>query len=327
MAGFALTDDPFIGVKGFIYTSGKKMTVSNFQKDLLVAHPEEGTAIFESDVDAGAEQATFYLETYKEIGDGNSIPVAISCQIGSTNYLLCIESNSVILKETELPEEIPEEASEYIFYKRDCDDENVTFESSVERGFCLGCSEDDQCLVLKPYLEDEFDASKAFLLKYSLQESFKINTGKKHPYNFQNIHEDLLVAHPKESAVTFDSVGDVKAENTTFYMNVYSELGPNEGLPVTISCKVDDKNYFLCVDSDSVILKEGELPEVIPANTSELIFYAKAFANGTSSLRFESSSVKDFCIAWNSTDSKVILKQYSENNLDETIKMCLTERD
>ncbi|XP_040282684.1 uncharacterized protein LOC120996649 isoform X2 [Bufo bufo] len=171
MAGFALTDDPFIGVKGFINTSKTKMWVSNFRKYFLVGHPEECTAIFESDVDAGAEQATFYLETYREIGgDGNGIPVAISCQIGSTNYLLCIECNLVILK-------------------------------------------------------------------------------------------------------------------------------------------------------------EDELPAVILTDTSELIFYTKAFANGTSSLRFESSSVKDFCIAWNSKDSKVILKQYSENNLDETIKMSLTERD
>ncbi|XP_040282673.1 uncharacterized protein LOC120996649 isoform X1 [Bufo bufo] len=211
MAGFALTDDPFIGVKGFINTSKTKMWVSNFRKYFLVGHPEECTAIFESDVDAGAEQATFYLETYREIGgDGNGIPVAISCQIGSTNYLLCIECNLVILKETELPEEIPEEASEYIFYKRNSDDKNVTFESSVERGFCLGCNEDDQYLVLKPYLEDEFDASKAFLLKYSSEKYLKEVTGRKHPYHFQNIHKDLLVAHPKESAVTFDSVGDVK---------------------------------------------------------------------------------------------------------------------
>ncbi|KAG9464356.1 hypothetical protein GDO78_020069 [Eleutherodactylus coqui] len=114
-------------------------------------------------------------------------------------------------------------------------------------------------------------------------------------------------------------------------MNIYRELATNDGLPVIFSCKVDNKNYLLCVQNNSVIIKESELPEEIPTETSELIFYVKEFSNGhsafcfESSLKFEPPTEQRFCLAWNKDDpvKKLILKPYYEGRINESINFFI----
>lgn len=326
MSGFTLLTDPF-ETKGFVQPEKYFARIKNFQEDPLIAYPEQSTLTFKPHV--GANEAKLYMNIYKDCaGLGNGEPVGISCEIGDKNYLLCVASNSLILKEGVVPEKIPTEASEFIFYQRNFLDKYRTYESSLKSGFFLAFNEEDWNLILKPYHKDELDTNAAFLSRTSKQESFKVGLTQIPCYLLNN-NNDLLIAHPEESIATFESDGQSKEEHAIFYQDIYRELAlSDKGLPVALSCKVGDKNYHLCAANNSVILKEGELPKEIPETTSELIFYRKQFSDGHSSCRFESSLKQNNFLAWNTEDPKrkMILKPNAEDVIDETMKFDLEDK-
>ncbi|XP_075694888.1 uncharacterized protein LOC142661391 [Rhinoderma darwinii] len=328
MSGFMLTTEPFIGTKGFIQILKKELKILNFQKDLLIAHPEESTAIFESD--AESKQATFCLDIYKELaGNSDEIPVVISCTIGQDNYLLCVENDSVILKESEVPFTIPSEKSEFIFYQRDSFNQFTSFESSLNRGFCLAWSLEDQNLMLKPCPTDEFDETTLFFLDSIADLYFVLKHKEKILYNILNVHENLLIAQPEKFTAIFGSNEDAGAKETMFFLNIYNEgADHNSGLPVTISHELDESNYVLCVENDSVIFKKTPVPVEIPEKTSEFIFYIKEFSVGDSSYYLESSLKPGFCLSWSTEDpeKKLMLKPYPQDGKDETLSFILNEK-
>ncbi|XP_075694893.1 uncharacterized protein LOC142661393 [Rhinoderma darwinii] len=332
MSGFMLTTEPFIGTKGFILILKKELKILNFQKDLLIAHPEEYTAIFESDADAESEQATFYLVTYKELaGNSDEIPVVISCTIGQDNYLLCVENDSVILKESEVPFTIPSETSEFIFYKRDSFNQFISFESSLNRGFCLAWSLEDQNLMLKPCPTDELDETTLFFLDSDRDIYFVegLKPNEKFVCNILNVHENLLIAQPEKFTAVFASNADAGAKETMFFLNIYNEdADHNSGLPVTISHELDKSNYVLCVENDSVIFKKTEELGDIPGKTSEFIFYIKEFSVGDSSYYLESSLKPGFCLSWSTEDpeKKLMLKPYPQDGKDETLSFIINDK-
>ncbi|XP_056400757.1 uncharacterized protein LOC130294632 isoform X2 [Hyla sarda] len=324
MSGFTRLTDSV--EKGFIGVKSLFVVIKNFENCPLTAYPEQSIITFKSDVQG--ERARISLDIYKDvIGGKDGVPVVISCELNDKTYLLCVESDSVILKEIEVPEIIPSETSEFIFFKRNLCEKFRTFESSSMSGFFLALSEEDQSLTLKPYDEDKQDLF-TFLLEPSKLESFKASPIITIPCHFWNNFHDLLIAHPEESIAKFEPEGHVEVEKATFFLDTYRELAlTNKGIPMTISCKVDNKTYLLHAENNSVILKERELPKEIPTKNSELIFYRAYFSDGKSSCRFESSSNENFCLACNIEDpeKKLMLKKYAVNDIDETMKFDLEE--
>ncbi|XP_066462291.1 interleukin-18-like [Eleutherodactylus coqui] len=156
--------------------------------------------------------------------------------------------------------------------------------------------------------------------------NFNVNKFRgKTPYHIQNSHDDFLTAHPEESIATFESDGDTKGERAMFYVNRYSEYDSGNGLPVVFSCRVDNKNYLLSAASNSVSLKEGGLPSEIPTKTSEFIFYIIEFSTARNALRFESSAVQKFCLAWSVQDTKkmLVLNPYHEDAINERMSFFI----
>ncbi|KAG8569263.1 hypothetical protein GDO81_014326 [Engystomops pustulosus] len=329
MEGFFLSKNgPSVGTNGFILDGKTKVVIRNFQKDILTVQRGETTPTFKSDSHLIADQATFFLNTYKKVtGNGEDLPVAITCKIGNKNYLLCIENNLVILKESELPKVITSETSEFIFYKRNSFSEATVFEPSVMSGFYLACSEDGRDLILKPYYGDKSDKTAEITVAML---AFK-GTKKRTSHYLQNSNKDFLIALPEESIATFESKNPETDEKAVFYLTTYRDTSPANSLPVVISCQVNKKNYLLCARKDSVILKQSELPEEIPTKTSEFIFYMINFSHGDNGFRFESSvNVESgkFCLAWNHEDprKKLILKPYRKEETDETMRFLLIEK-
>ncbi|KAM3922926.1 interleukin-18-like [Leptodactylus fuscus] len=271
---------------------------------------------------------------FKEVaGDEGRIPVAITCKIDNKNYIFTVEGDSVILKESKLPQRILSKTSEFIFYRRRHDNGFISLESSLERGSYLACSDDDSNLKLKRCSEDEIDETAKFDFKILVLHSFvKQPDPPNIPYHFRNIHSDLLIANPRDSIATFKSDGHPEGEQAVFYLNTYrsNDMSSN-ALPVAISCHVGRKNYILCVQSNSVILKEGKLPEIIASRTSEYIFYVTEFSDPQPDnhlLKFESSSEQKCFLAWQTTDleRKLILKK-EVNDIDETKRFALKEKN
>ncbi|KAM3922924.1 uncharacterized protein RB166_011991 [Leptodactylus fuscus] len=272
---------------------------------------------------------------FKEVaGDEGRIPVAIICEIDDKNYILTVEGDSVIFKESELPLMIPSETSEFIFYQRWDDNGFTSLESSLERGSYLACINGGSNLILKRCSENEIDETAKFdFEKVPTSESLIIQPDIPNiPYHFRNIHSDLLIANPTDSIATFKSDGHPEGEQAVFYLNTYksNDMSSN-ALPVAISCHVGEKNYILCVQSNSVILKEGNLPEVIPSMTSEYIFYANEFSAAQPDnhlLKFESSCERQCFLGWQTTDpeKKLMLKK-EVNDVDETKCFALKEKN
>ncbi|XP_073513271.1 uncharacterized protein [Phyllobates terribilis] len=372
MSEFVLTPDPFTWEKGFVKVGKLQVTIRNFQKELLVANPETNDATFQTSANAEDENAKFEMFIYKILnGQGNGQPVAISCTIDNNNYLLSVENNSVILKESEVPELVLLENSECIFYLRGDVISSTTFESSVEPGFFLASNEDDSRLILKPHSEEEpEDTAKLRLdsvkytktstsqkiphhfwniriesdsqLEESPVESFEesgdadlfaiLNVFRPSistqiiPYHIQNHMKDFLVADPEKKMVTFESNGQKKDEQSTFYVNMYRESSSSDGLPVILSCKVQNHNYLVCAASKSVILKMNELPDLIEGS-SELIFYMKEFSPGHPTARLEPSSDRKLSLACNLSEKKLMLKQHNNNGeVDETMEFTLEDK-
>ncbi|XP_069804099.1 uncharacterized protein [Dendropsophus ebraccatus] len=327
MSGFTRLTE-FLEI-GFLQADTLNVTIRNMNKDPLNAYPEESILTFNSDVEG--ERAKMCMDMYIDVSRRKKgVPVVLSCELNDKTYLLCVECNSVVLKESEVPEKIESETSEFIFYKRELYTECRTFESSVESGYFLAWNEEDGSLGLRPYDQDELDESAAFYLKAVRLEAFKGVPMAPIPCHFWNNHNDLLIAHPEQSVVKFEPEAHVEAEKATFFQDIYSELAfTNKGTPMAISCKVNNKTYLLCVQNNSVVLKENKLPPQIPTKTSELIFYKRFFSDGQSSYRFESSFPENHCLAWTTEgpEKKLILKPYSGNGIDETMKFELQEEN
>ncbi|XP_066462289.1 uncharacterized protein [Eleutherodactylus coqui] len=303
--------------------------IKNFQKDPFNFFPNR----IKSDVDFKVEQGGFLMNIYDNLkGRTNGLPVAISYIVRRRKYILCVEDNSVTLKEGELPD-VPAENSEFIFYRRDSPSEDrtsYTLESSVKSGSYLACSEDGQHVILKPDAKD--DRATRFYFEIILIGSemlFKPDSLKEEiPYHILNSHDDFLTAQPEESIATFESDGDAKGERAMFYMNIYREYDSGNGLPVVFSCRVDNKNYLLSAASNSVSLKEGGLPSEIPTKTSEFIFYIIDFSSGQKALRFESSAAQKCCLAWSVQDPKktLILNLYHEGAINERMSFFVEDQ-
>ncbi|XP_066465456.1 uncharacterized protein [Eleutherodactylus coqui] len=338
-----LLTDPFTGTKRFKHVGQSNVRMRNFQEDDLIRLIEQPILTFESNTDPKVPITTnFLIDTYRNLDDvKNELLVAISSRNGHLKHILCVENNSIILKEGELPDEILSETNEFIFYQRysgvptdpkvfDDLTKDVIFESSAKRGFFLACSDDGRNLILKR--PTEADKTTSFFMALAFDNSimgFKpYDLEGKMPCHIRNAHDYLLVVHPEESVATFELDGDAKGEEAMFYMNIYKELAFNDGLPVIFSCEIDNKNYLLCVEKNSVIIKKGELPREIPSKTSELIFYAKEFSAGygayrlESSLRFGPSLEQIFCLAWNK-EKKLILKLYREGSINEAVSFFI----
>ncbi|XP_072011907.1 interleukin-18-like isoform X3 [Engystomops pustulosus] len=265
----------------------------------------------------------FSLHIYKAV-HVEDLPVAISCEIDDTSYVLCVENNSVIYKKMKLPESISSETSEFIFYQKNCCLEAQIFESSIKMGFYLASSEDGRNLILKPYDIHAFDETTLI----SIVERVFVYTGESTPYYFKN-YDNFLVAHPEKCYLTFESEKPPEEENVVFYENTYFEYGPGRGLPVIISCTMNEKNYLLCARSTCVFLKEKKLPKKINPKTSKFIFYKKNFSPGASGFCFDSSMNECYCFAWDESDPKkhLILKYNSGEDTDETMRIIQTTPD
>ncbi|CAN2389999.1 hypothetical protein PRIEUP_LOCUS35, partial [Pristimantis euphronides] len=128
----------------------------------------------------------------------------------------------------------------------------------------------------------------------------------------------LLIAYREKFATVEPGMAStVQAhKQAQCYLYKYKESSDHtNGLPVAICGKIGEKNYVLEAGSNSVDILEKQLPKTIPSKTSGLIFYMQEFAIGHSFLRFESSSQKGYCLAWN-TENKLTLKLKDPN--DET---------
>ncbi|XP_072011906.1 interleukin-18-like isoform X2 [Engystomops pustulosus] len=269
------------GAKRFILVEKKTVVITNFHTDILNFYKEHGTATFEPGDDL-KDITMFSLHIYKAV-HVEDLPVAISCEIDDTSYVLCVENNSVIYKKMKLPESISSETSEFIFYQKNCCLEAQIFESSIKMGFYLASSEDGRNLILKPYDIHAFDETTLISIE----------------------------------------------ENVVFYENTYFEYGPGRGLPVIISCTMNEKNYLLCARSTCVFLKEKKLPKKINPKTSKFIFYKKNFSPGASGFCFDSSMNECYCFAWDESDPKkhLILKYNSGEDTDETMRIIQTTPD
>ncbi|XP_077105858.1 uncharacterized protein LOC143764312 [Ranitomeya variabilis] len=374
MSEFVLASDPFTWEKGFVKIVKIQLNIRNFQNELLVANPDTNDATFQTYADAEDENAKFYLVIYKMLnGQEGGQPVAVSCTVGDKDYLLSVENNSVILKESEVPELIPLEGREFIFYIRGTVLSNITFESLAEPGFFLSSNEEDSSLILMPHSEEEPEnLAKLQLGSIKFTEMTPLDKIKKKiPYNFWNIRIDInhsehesssffeesedtelsdllsvfkpvvsthiipfhiqnhmkefLVADPEKHIVTFESNGLEKDEQSTFYVNMYRQSSSSDGLPVVLSCKVHNQNYLMCAASESITLKLNELPNLIEGE-SELIFYMKEFSPGHSTARLELSSDRTRSIACNLSEKKLILKQYNNGEVDETMEFTLEDK-
>ncbi|XP_066463044.1 uncharacterized protein [Eleutherodactylus coqui] len=303
----------------------------NFQKDRLVHLTEQRTLTFESNTDPKDQEDRIDIDTYGNSGDKNELLVAISSRNGNIKHILCVENNSIILKEGELPNEILSETKEFIFYLRCCgglkdlnllDRKTATFESSAKRGFFLACSDDGRNLILKRPTEADKTTS-FFMVKTYFVGAFTLSKNGE-PCHIQNYNDRFLVAHPEKSVATLEENGEAKGERAIFYVNQPSELAFNDGAPVIFSCKIDEKNYLLCVEGMSVIIKNAPLPTEIPEETSELVFYMKMFSASFNTYRFQSSLKfgpsleQEFCLAWENKE-KLILKQYYEGEINEAM--------
>ncbi|KAM4032380.1 uncharacterized protein ACNLHF_019642 [Anomaloglossus baeobatrachus] len=372
MAEFELIEDPFTEEEGFVQIVKLQMNIKNFEFRFLVADPETSSATFVPHANAKDEKTTFYLVLYKMLsGQESGQPVAVGCTVDNNDYLLSVENSSVILKESEAPDVITSEASEFIFYLRGAATSYISFESSEEPGFFLACSEEDSSLILKPYSKEELEERAIFLLesvRYTetapsqkiqkkiqynywnihidlhsppegpsfestesieipdLLNMFKPNiSAKSIPYHIHNHMKDFLVADPENAIVTFESNGNEKDEQATFYVNKYRTSTVSDGLPVALSCKVHNNNYLLCAASESIILKLSELPTEIQGQ-SDLIFYLKEFSEGHSSARLEPLLDRKLSIACNLSEKKLILKQYKNEEIDETMEFILEDK-
>ncbi|XP_077113557.1 interleukin-18-like [Ranitomeya variabilis] len=173
-------------------------------------------------------------------------------------------------------------------------------------------------LQMKLHSPDEFDA-------------FKMSAGSQNgfPQIIKNELDELLIVHTEKSHAIFEPVQDTVAERVTFYLHKYRDNAHGrDGLPVTISCKIEKRNYVLKVgnvESDAVYVEEHKLPPEIPTKTSELIFYLQEFSSGCESFCFESSLKKGFFLAWNK-EKKLILKPKPKVSIDETLNFFLVEK-
>ncbi|XP_069804010.1 uncharacterized protein [Dendropsophus ebraccatus] len=320
--------DPSMKI-GFIQADSQYVIIMNINNDLLNAYPEQSLLTFKSDVQGETAEMFIDMYIYVSCRKKKEVPVVLSCKLNNKTYLLCVENNSVVLKESEMPGKIHSETSEFIFYKRDLYTGCRTFESSVESGYFLAWSKEDRSLGLRPYDQDKLDESAAFYLIPADTRVFKGDPTTPIPSHVWNNHNELLIAHPEQSIVKFEPEPHIEAEKATFFQDIYRELAvTNKGTPMAMSCKVDNKTYLLCVENNSVILKEDKLPAEIPTKTSELIFYKRFFSDGQSSYCFESSFIENHCLAWNTEgpEKKLILKPYSGNGIDETMKFDLQEK-
>ncbi|XP_069598443.1 uncharacterized protein [Ranitomeya imitator] len=213
MSEFVLSSDPFTWEKGFVKIVKIQLNIRNFQNELLVANPDTNDARFQTYADAEDEKAKFYLVIYKMLnGQEGGQPVAISCTVGDKDYLLSAENNSVILKESEVPELIPSVSREFLFYIRGTVLSNITFESSVEPGFFLASNEDDSSLILMPHSEEEPESSaKLHLGSITFTEMTPLDKiMKKIPYNFWNIRIDINNSGQESSAAFFEESEDTE---------------------------------------------------------------------------------------------------------------------
>ncbi|KAM4016517.1 interleukin-18-like isoform 1-T2 [Anomaloglossus baeobatrachus] len=165
-----------------------------------------------------------------------------------------------------------------------------------------------------------FDEIDAFKMSLNMQRVF--------PQVIKNGLNELLIAHPEKAHAIFEPDEDTTAEQAAFYLHKYREDAHHRfGLPVTISCKIGNRNYVLKVgnsESDAVYVEEQVLPKEIPSTTSELIFYLQEFSIGHPYFCFESSLKEGFCLAWNA-EKKLILKP--KGSLDETISFLLVRQN
>ncbi|XP_071969339.1 uncharacterized protein [Engystomops pustulosus] len=145
----------------------------NSNMDLLIANLEKSIVTFGLKNPTKDEKAVFYVNRYAEIAESKGLPVVISCTVSGRNYFLCARSNSVVLQESELPEEIPTKTSEFIFYMINFSpgDNGFRFESSLnleppEQRFCFAWDHTDPSknVILKPHQEDVTDETMRILL-------------------------------------------------------------------------------------------------------------------------------------------------------------------
>ncbi|XP_018429151.1 PREDICTED: interleukin-18-like [Nanorana parkeri] len=119
-----------------------------------------------------SSQPIFFLQKYKEVAwHTKGLAVAIAFKKNNENYIVSVNSDSsIILKQCELPKDIPEKESEIIFYQKVFRSEHPNsfrFESSLKQNFYLGFSEDDcnNKLVLKHCPGDILDETIKFILE------------------------------------------------------------------------------------------------------------------------------------------------------------------
>ncbi|KAM4651643.1 interleukin-18-like [Discoglossus pictus] len=157
-------------------------------------------------------------------------------------------------------------------------------------------------------------------------DSFRLNkfqTEKKHC--LRNNNNRLLVAFPENSFAIFEVSEKADENQTKFCMHRYKESNHRkDGIAVLFSVDAKNKKYLMyCAGDGEIHFKEETLPQHIPSDKSEYIFYQKAFSCTDSSLKFESSIKPDHYLAFREENNmqRLVLKHCPAGCLNETIRI------
>uniref|UniRef100_A0A8D0GZI1 Interleukin 18 n=1 Tax=Sphenodon punctatus TaxID=8508 RepID=A0A8D0GZI1_SPHPU len=150
---------------------------------------------------------------------------------------------------------------------------------------------------------------------------------------FRNQHNQTLVVREdlQESyaAAAFETLTTKEAKygnRVHFTLHRFRDTVPKEGLPVAFSIQVNRKTYTMYCEKDQqeVRFREGEVPDDIPGDTSDIIFNQRNFeSSNQQAFRFESALMRGFFLAFKvaeNTPSELILKK-PKDEPDESTKI------
>ncbi|KAM4652535.1 interleukin-18-like [Discoglossus pictus] len=129
----------------------------------------------------------------------------------------------------------------------------------------------------------------------------------------KNCFQEALEAHPEEfseCAVQFCAQYD--KDRVQFKLQRYRNTNLYDGLSVAFTIKFGQKKYFMyCTSEKKLSFKEGDCPNSIEQDTSDIIFYQKAYSERDNEYCiFESALGEGYCLAFQIEDGKhkLILK-------------------
>ncbi|XP_061449332.1 interleukin-18-like [Rhineura floridana] len=149
---------------------------------------------------------------------------------------------------------------------------------------------------------------------------------------FRNRENHVLIVRPEDQAdamAVFESMTDLEVRNESgisFNVHMYKDTNLR-GLPVAFSTQWKGKTYIMKIEKGGkmrVVFKEGEVPDAIEGETSDMIFFKIPFSRSdTQCYMFESTLERGYFLAFernqSSSATRLIIKR--TELIDESTKL------